>query len=259
MNKNTQSPFVSTLDEALQLWPKINLSNRCINLTNQKFNKLICLYPTKKENSIKRFWVCQCECGNYTMGETNSIISGKKKSCGCEIKKNRNNLTGQKFDKLLVINLDLEFEKIRKPGTHKKWICLCDCGNKCSKYENDLLKKNQKIQSCGCIGNSCGENYIQEWLINHNINFKRQYTFQNLRSNKNYPLKFDFAILDNNNVLQYLIEYQGIQHFEDRGQFGKQQREETDKLKFDYCIQNKIILKYIKYNDNIEEKLIEFL
>jgi len=40
---------------------------------------------------------------------------------------------------------------------------------------------------------------------------------------------------------------------------GKDQRERTDILKFNYCKNNNIKLYYINYNDNIEEKLLRIL
>lgn len=150
MKNNRISPAVETFEEAKQIWPQVSLSKRQKDLTNQKINKLICLYPSKIKNSVKTFWVCQCDCGKYTIGETSSIIRNRKKSCGCEVKKIRNNLTGQKIDKLLVLGLDEEFESQRLPGIHRKWKCQCDCGNICSYYENDLLK-NKITHSCGCV------------------------------------------------------------------------------------------------------------
>lgn len=53
---------------------------------------------------------------------------------------------------------------------------------------------------------------IERYLINHNIQFQRQFTFQDLRGKK-YPLRFDFAVFEDDGTLQCLIEYQGEQHF----------------------------------------------
>ena len=85
--------------------------------------------------------------------------------------------------------------------------------------------------------------------------FKKQYTFSDLFSSKNGILKFDFGILNKKNQLLFLIEFQGIQHFKDCGEFGKTQREETDILKQKYCEENNIPLIYINYDENIIQKI----
>lgn len=67
------------------------------------------------------------------------------------------------------------------------------------------------------------------------VKFITQHKFDDLKSDKNYPLRFDFALTKNDKIVA-LIEYQGIQHFVEQPQgFGKQQREVTD-------IQKKTIL-----------------
>ena len=69
-------------------------------------------------------------------------------------------------------------------------------------------------------------------------------------------MRFDFAILDDENNVICLLEYQGEQHFLD-GEFGKQQREITDPMKRKYCKEHNIKLFEITYLDNIDEKLDE--
>ncbi|WP_291631441.1 hypothetical protein [Clostridium sp.] len=66
--------------------------------------------------------------------------------------------------------------------------------------------------SCGCI-NSKGELKISSILNDNNIKYKTQYTFNDLRSENGSLLRFDFAILNDDNKLLYLIEYQGKQHY----------------------------------------------
>lgn len=49
------------------------------NLTNQRFGKLIALYPTNKRVA----WHCICDCGNECNVSSNDLSTGKIKSCGC--------------------------------------------------------------------------------------------------------------------------------------------------------------------------------
>lgn len=54
------------------------------NLIGQKFGRLTVVSLAKKhDNSVKRYWVCQCDCGNIIEVQTSSLISGHTKSCGC--------------------------------------------------------------------------------------------------------------------------------------------------------------------------------
>lgn len=158
-------------------------------------------------------------------------------------------LTGQKYHHLTFIYPD--------KNDKKKWVCKCDCGTTKVVRGHDLVRGN--VTSCGCTI-SCGEEKIRKILNELNINFDTQYSFNDLKSNKGWVLKFDFAILDNKNNLLGLIEYQGQQHFDDSyGWFGLQQRTETDKLKKDYCNKHNIKLFEITYQDNIESGLKNIL
>ena len=53
------------------------------DLTNQRFGKLVALYPCdyKKRNSI--VWHCHCDCGNEYDVESYSLRAGLTQSCGC--------------------------------------------------------------------------------------------------------------------------------------------------------------------------------
>lgn len=54
-------------------------------------------------------------------------------------------LTGKKFNRLLVIGLD---ENVAK-GKAVRWKCICDCGNEVSVRGNNL--KSGAVKSCGCL------------------------------------------------------------------------------------------------------------
>jgi hypothetical protein len=56
---------------------------------------------------------------------------------------------------------------------------------------------------------SRGEIKIHEILESNNINFKEEYIFPGLNSPSGRPLRFDFAVFDDDGNLDFLIEYQG--------------------------------------------------
>jgi len=58
------------------------MSRHAIDLTGQKFGRL----TVKKLHSTTAhgaWWVCQCECGQETLGLASNLKCGGKKSCGC--------------------------------------------------------------------------------------------------------------------------------------------------------------------------------
>ena len=75
------------------------------------------------------------------------------------------------------------------------WICECDCGNEVIVWGTHL--RNGHTKSCGCI-KSFGEDKISQILLENQINFKKQYTFNDL-IDKN-KLRFDFAIFQDNKL-----------------------------------------------------------
>ena len=122
------------------------------DLTGQKFGKLTVLNKTDppKETKKKRtFWLCQCECGNYYVTHTTSLLSGKTTQClDCAHKatglKKRADYTGQKFGKLTITKMLYDYK-----GSQRTYCeCKCDCGNTTIATIDSLKKKG--LHSCGC-------------------------------------------------------------------------------------------------------------
>lgn len=224
-----------------------------IDLTGQTFNRLTVIKRHSKNINDRPAWECQCSCGNITIVKGADLKSGNTKSCGCyKIERTKEVCTksvlNEKFGRLTVIE-ELEERRNKK----RVLLCKCDCGNIIKPTYSDLITGNTK--SCGCMS-SRGEAKILEILLSNNINFKKQFVFSDLVSSRGGNLRFDFAILKENNDLDYLIEYDGIQHFkyEDKGWQSKDKYDiqiQNDELKNQYCINNNIKLIRIKYNEEI--------
>lgn len=60
----------------------------------------------------------------------------------------RQDLTGQRFGKLVVIGLDPNY--VPKSGRHAKWLCKCDCGNEKVVQSNHLKDGSQSACSPMC-------------------------------------------------------------------------------------------------------------
>lgn len=109
--------------------------------------------------------------------------------------------------------------------------------------------------SCGCLKMSKGERIVTSLLRKYGISFDREYIYDDLLSDKGFPLRFDFALFNEAGEVAGLLEFQGIQHYTERPkdkEFGRQQREETDEKKRQYCRAHKIRLFEIKYDEHIE-------
>lgn len=214
----------------------------------------------------RAMWKCKCKCGNETIVTGKLLRSGHTRSCGClksektikrNIERGGGDLTGQRFGKLIVLNFDNWL--IHDNGHRERmWRCQCDCGNICV-VKHAYLKYGD-VTSCGC-SNSKGNATIIRWLTSHNIHYQDEYIYKDLAP-KGSPYRFDFAILNENNNVLFLIEYQGSIHFETcccgwNTQQMLKDIQERDKIKYEYCQQNNIKLYYITYKDNIELKLEE--
>ena len=237
---------------------KEKASNNNIDITNQRFGRLVAIEPTEKRYYRHVVWKCKCDCGNIVEVPLNSLRQQKTRSCGCLVKEiNKNNgeqlkakLLNKKFGKLTVIE---EIPDIRKNG-RIVWKCQCDCGNIIEVPTLNLTSGN--TTSCGCI-KSKGEQKISIFLQKHNIIFQQQKTFDACRfEDTNRPARFDFYLPEYN----LLIEYDGQQHFyytnsgwNNKENFEKNQQH--DNFKNDWCKNNNIKLIRISYLDNIEDKL----
>lgn len=110
---------------------------------------------------------------------------------------------------------------------------------------------------------SKGEEKIISYMQKAKLNYYPQYAFPDCKY-KN-PLKFDMAILDSDDQLLGLVEYQGEQHYTPVKYFGGEEQLKENKLrdsiKREYCVQNNIPLLEIPYweYDNVDLILEEFI
>ena len=203
--------------------------------------ELTLLEPTTFRDGTNIVWKCRCSCGKICYVNTNNLKI--QKSCGHNKGIQYKDISNQRFGKLIAI----------KPTSERKhgcvvWECQCDCGNICYKTSSTLIGGG--AQSCGCL-KSKGEELISKILRKANIPFEQQYNFD-----RKIPYFFDFYI---NN--KYLIEYDGIQHFEQTGWDKLEDIQQRDLIKNNWCKENNIPLIRIPYthlnNLVLEDLLLE--
>lgn len=126
------------------------------------------------------------------------------------------------------------------------WLVRCDCGNTTEASTSDLTQ-GRKL-SCGCMV-SKGEQKVSDILKEAGLSFTTQQKFPTclLSEHKNSFAKFDFYV---NN--EYLIEYNGVQHYKynSSGWDTKEKFELTqqrDQKKIQWCKDNNMPLIIIPY------------
>ena len=256
-----------------------------LDLTNQRFGKLVALTPTHKNK--RTAWKCQCDCGNILEVFTTSLTSGNTSSCGCG--QNRPNEVGKQYGKLTVC------EKANSKNNKSYWVCRCECGKMitcsgdslrrghttscgCSKIIDETnnhygtltvinlayVKDNVAFWNCQCTcGNtpivagthlrsghtrSCGcIKSFGEQQINSIL------STSNLQYKTQYAIKindtwhrFDYAIFNNQNNIVCFIEFDGEQHFNKRSSWYNNTHAK-DIIKTQYCEKHNIPLIRIPY------------
>ena len=252
--------------------------SKFIDITGQRFGKLV--VTKKKENDpndpIKSrktgsWWYCDCDCGTKNFIAKGVFLrAGRVQSCGCYNKeasheKNTVNLCGKKYGMLTVIEEIPKSDPIYEKRKNRSilWRCVCDCGNE-SIVSSNALRRGETV-SCGCLS-SRNEWLIKDHLKTLNIKFIPQYWFEDLVSPiTGYKLKFDVAVLDSDDQISFIIEYDGEQHeYGSRFSPDPQVNEEKfkklqlyDKIKNEYCKEHNIDLLRISFRE--KNKLLDII
>lgn len=230
--------------------------SKLIDITGQDFGYWHVIERAENDKGGKAQWLCHCTLCNKTTKVVagSHLRSGRSTSCGCtRMEKMRlasiKNEQGKDYGFLHVERMATEEEKPRHDRTGVYWNCSCTkCGRKNVIIFGDYLRKGD-TKSCGCL-NSFNESKICQMLSNMNIKYTQQKRFQDLTSTGRQcdELMFDIAIY-NQDILLYIIEFDGIQHFE-HGHFYDNYdiTHRNDLMKNKYCFNNKIPLIRIPYD-----------
>ena len=221
-----------------------------VDITGQVYGRLTVI--KYNENSE---WLCRCECGNVVSVKTDRLKAGITKSCGC-LQKDRASetsfisLVGNRYGKLLVI----ERVENNRFG-HVCYRCKCDCGGETITDATNL--RQGRTNSCGCI-KSKGEMIINNWLQEHNIDFRSQYSFDNCVLSTGRRPFFDFVLFKNDKPY-LVIEYNGRQHYEATGGWSTEEHlqevQRRDREKLQWCKDNHYPVLIIKYDEDIFKAL----
>lgn len=125
---------------------------KLIDLTGQRFGKLVVIGRDMSRTNKGTYWLCQCDCGKVVSARKDQLTrptGPRKTSCGCDVaekssKANLKDETGKVYGKLTVLK-----RVANRPGASAaRWLCQCECGNTCEVDGGHL--RDGSVQSCGC-------------------------------------------------------------------------------------------------------------
>lgn len=237
---------------------------RVYNLTGNEYEVI-----GEYKNAKTKVKMKHIKCGNEFFITPNNFLYNNARCPICAYKKRAKTHIGDykkyvdyvKSFKSEILTLDDKpiTEDTWKGVSYKyKFKCI-KCGEFSEKTFYNFKNLNQK--TCWKCNESVGNKFVREYLEYKNINFDREHSFENLYHKK--KLRFDFAILNENNDLLGLIEYDGSIHYinQDFSRDDLNDIKERDYLKDKYCQDNNIPLLRIPYTefDNITHIIDNFL
>ena len=163
-------------------------------------------------------------------------------------------------------NGDLKPEQVTSGSRRKVWWLLpYDDKKNGIHYDFEWqasISNRARGANCPFLITYRGENYIKQYLQKNNISFNTQKKFSDLFGIGDRQLSYDFSI-PNKNYEYILIEYNGIQHYEDSEFFGGEEQfkkqTEHDKRKRDYAKKHGYKLITVKYTYDTYESVEEYL
>ena len=156
------------------------MKKEALKLIGEKFGRLTVESRFGTNKRKRATWKCLCDCGNYVVAESNNLVSGNTRSCGC-------------------LKNDIHRDRMLKHGyrhhpLYKTWQNMkCRCGNKnsnsyknygergivvCDEWKNDFVSFKNWAISNGYKEQNCALN--TECTIDR-INYNGNYEPNNCR------------------------------------------------------------------------------
>ena len=144
------------------------------DITNQRFNHLLALYPDPNKDSGKGvFWICQCDCGNIVSVRCADLINGHTTSCGCIKSKGQEKIIKILSDNNILFTIEKTYEDLKSPLGH-------------------LLKYDFFINNTFLLEYD-GEHHYKEWRVGHGMSLKTRQEYDTIKNeyakSHNIPLK----------------------------------------------------------------------
>ena len=219
---------------------------------------------------------CHCKhCGddNVVVGARHAVY-GRQVTCNRPLCRKKEELTHTKYRDSSYIGQQFGYLKVLSivaPNNRDSdvyWICECQRDGNIVTVAASAVVRGNNI-SCGCLS-STAQVYISDILKQYSVPFKAEYSFADLKGDKNRRLRYDFGILDKKGNLLCLIEYDGGQHRSVKNMYGSTQKQkeenykrqkEHDRLKTEYAKKHNIPLYrfYVRDVANNKNKVEQYL
>ena len=219
-------------------------------LTNEDFlervNNLVGKEYTFLERYIKgdtKIQVIHNSCGNIYKVRPSQFLNGAR----CSKCQHRSYIkTTEEYEQEIYDLVGNEYEVLDEYTGNKIHMKMKHV--KCNSVY--MVTPNTFLRGCRCptCNESYGEQKVRKWLEVNKIEFLTQYTFDDLISEFNNLLRFDFAVFYNKEF-KFLIEYDGQGHYSEKP-FGLDVYNITkkyDNIKNIYCTNFNIPLLRIPY------------
>ena len=227
-----------------------------------------CKFLSKSYEGIDKYYDFLCECGQSFNTRFSTFKVSKKQCRTC-------------FGKGIGEKLKHSYEYVKKHiesksecvllsktynGIFDELKLLCGCKKEFLVTLESFNKGRKRCRKC-TMSTSKPEKKILDFLEDRGITFTQEFMLNGCKNEKH--LRFDFAILDRDENLKFLIEYQGEGHYKpvNFGGMSDKKAQEVfegvvfrDDIKNQYCKDNNIPLLKIPYweFDNIEE-ILEYI
>jgi len=139
-----------------------------IDLTGQRFGRLLVIERAGSNKNGEATWDCLCDCGKAKVVLGTLLRRGATRSCGCYLSDAKiKNLVGRRFGKLIVIEI-----AGRTAAKKVLWKCRCDCGNEKVIIGAGLLRG--RSTDCGCVPKPHHKKLYIKLLVDTNLPLKKE-------------------------------------------------------------------------------------
>lgn len=111
------------------------------DLTGNKYGKLLVVEKAKKRSGGNYFWICACDCGDFSVVRGTYLVQGHTKSCGCMRKESLRdvaNVHGKSGSRIYRI-----WQNMRRRCYNENFVSYPNYGMRgievCDEWRNDFL------------------------------------------------------------------------------------------------------------------------